>query len=433
MQLLCQVLLEAGQVLVVRSQQDVGAQQQLPSPYCQHYVLFPAADGRSLLLRYLASREQLLPLPEAYEVSAEQLQQQDKEQKDPAVLQLLQQQRELLAAGLAGIRSASLAAAVDVQLGCSKQRDPGGASAVVDKGDSAVPCCHAGSSASSCSSAGGLSGTTSSSMQWLLSCGSHQLVKQVLQQSTGCWQPPAQVPPQAIIPPPLPPPSAPVTAAAPVGGAAGVPGPDASAEPGLRGIAAGMGAAGAGEAGGVRAFSSGQYVTAATAAAATGNGWAPSNQYTGNPGIPHAAAASTPITTTAAAALHDKGHYLQEGQLAAQGHLGDGTSVSALQGSVAAPVSGRENMHADTGRASRSSTGSRLSMGNRGAAGGSGRASVGKDGPPARSVMQGSGGGKTGGASTRNRGRGGRGGHMLVPPEASVARPALRLSAARHE
>jgi alpha-D-ribose 1-methylphosphonate 5-triphosphate synthase subunit PhnG len=39
-----------------------------------------------------------------------------------------------------------------------------------------------------------------------------------------------------------------------------------------------------------------------------------------------------------------------------------------------------------------------------------------------------------GGVSTgsRNRGKAGRGGHLLVLPEMGVARPALRLSTARH-
>lgn len=59
MRALCQLLLEQQQVLLASSRHDLLRRIQLP--LVQWYMLQPAADGSGLLLRWLASREQLLP------------------------------------------------------------------------------------------------------------------------------------------------------------------------------------------------------------------------------------------------------------------------------------------------------------------------------------------------------------------------------------
>lgn len=59
MRALCQLLLEQQQVLLACSNHDLLRRIQLPLR--QWYMLQPAADGSGLLLRWVASREQLLP------------------------------------------------------------------------------------------------------------------------------------------------------------------------------------------------------------------------------------------------------------------------------------------------------------------------------------------------------------------------------------
>lgn len=59
MRALCQLLLEQQQVLLASSHHDLLRRIRLPLQ--QWYMLQPAADGSGLLLRWVASREQLLP------------------------------------------------------------------------------------------------------------------------------------------------------------------------------------------------------------------------------------------------------------------------------------------------------------------------------------------------------------------------------------
>jgi len=190
MRALCQLLLEEQQVLVAHSNHDL--LRRIHMPLQQWYMLQPAADGSSLLLRWIASREQLLP-PLARDsnglgsciggaAAAAALQEPLADQ----VVLLDAEQLESVRASLARLDGLNPG-------GSGSARQAVGAVSTAAEGQVAAACLDSEASPPSTNDLEGLG----SGQPLLLSCGLDAWVSAVLESSTATYTPQAAGPPAA--------------------------------------------------------------------------------------------------------------------------------------------------------------------------------------------------------------------------------------------
>lgn len=213
MRALCQLLLEEQQVLLAVSSHDL--LRRIQTPLQQWYMLQPSADGSSLLLRWVASREQLLPPKQrdgssgglcstvgasaaaAAECVEEQVVLLDAEQLDAVRASL---------AGLKGLRGTAAG-------GCCAGTQQGPAPAVSSQFNAAVGAECGGAAPADAAGTLGSDQQVVDHEPLLLSCGLDAWVTQVLEASAATYTPPpapaaaaplqvAAVPAQVSAPPP---------------------------------------------------------------------------------------------------------------------------------------------------------------------------------------------------------------------------------------
>jgi hypothetical protein len=227
MRAVCQLLIEHGQVLLACGSHDL--HRRCSTPLLHWYMLQPAGDGCSLLLRCLASREQLLP-PKGFAGVMQQQMEGEADEEGEQVVLLDAEQLEAVRGSLAG-------------LGLGENRDDIGssgefggsgavegqlqpASAAAGAGVAAVDILTADAAAGNGASAEAAalaqqqlpsaagadappttSGNSSRALPLLLSCGLHEWVAAVLDSSAGTYTTPAVLPPApgaASLPPTAP-------------------------------------------------------------------------------------------------------------------------------------------------------------------------------------------------------------------------------------
>jgi hypothetical protein len=200
MRALCQLLLEQQQVLLASSNTDLLRRIHLPLQ--QWYMLQPAADGSSLLLRWVAAREQLLP-PRRWEGDPLTSGSSSSSaggaaatgtgcmQEEPEEVVLLDaEQLEAVRASLASLKGPGSCAGSNGSNGCLQP--PGDADVSLVVADTAVGDCDAdaASAAPSCDQFHKLQ----PAQPLLLSCGLDAWVSAVFEASTATYTPPTAAP-----------------------------------------------------------------------------------------------------------------------------------------------------------------------------------------------------------------------------------------------